>query len=57
MRKKLSWHLATRQQLYQIIYDEPCSAKDKLEAKLEIERRSQAKRANVKWRAMGRNWG
>jgi hypothetical protein len=56
--KKLSWNLASLSQLYEIAYyDRGCNPRYKIEAENEIRRRTEAKRANVKHRAMGRNYG
>lgn len=55
---KLNWKQATRGQLYEIAYhDNSCNPKFKLEAREELRRRDEAKRANIKYRAMGRNYG
>jgi len=55
--KEFTWKQATLGQLYEIAYhDKGCNPR-KREAQEEIRRRSEAKRANIKWRAMGRNWG
>lgn len=54
----MDWKQATRSQLYEIAYnDRGCNPRHRIEARAEIERRHSARRANVKWRAMGRNWG
>lgn len=56
--KKLNWRSATLGQLYDIAYhDKGCNPRHRIEAKAELQRRYEASRANIKWRAMGRNYG
>ena len=44
------WNLASLQQLYQIIYDEPCELHLKLAAKQELERRKKQKYGRKNWK-------
>lgn len=45
----LSWHLATRLQLFLIVNDKGTKHEHRLEASYELQRRNQAKRANIKY--------
>jgi hypothetical protein len=53
----MNWKGATLVQLYHILFSENCPDKYKLEARIEIDRRLEAKRANVWFRDKGRNHG
>lgn len=54
----MNWKQATKAQLLEILFhDREARFEHKLAALNELRRRMEAKRANVKWRAMGRNWG
>lgn len=57
-QREFDWKSASLGQLYEVAYhDRGCNSRYKREAENEIRRRIEAKRANIKYRAMGRNHG
>lgn len=56
--KDFTWKQASRAQLLEIAYnDNECPRICKILAGEELKRRAAAKRSNIKYKAMGRNWG
>ncbi|WP_409346810.1 hypothetical protein [Paenibacillus sp. MBLB4367] len=56
--KEFNWKQASEKQLMNIAYeDRECPIACRIYAGEELKRRAAAKRANIKYKAMGRNWG